>query len=145
MDNLPNDIFYFLVLSQKTAFFKLKDILPECTLYREKSPRLDPLICLEQDACHVGKNCMEKLVTRLKTLFGDIVPEANLIILYFKRDFRDNLGAGVFYPNLQDFRVITVNPFAWERLKFRGDLFRFSPNPTFFLHSKEDPKSILTP
>ena len=140
MDALPKQILYFLVLSQKTAFFKLKDILPECFFYREASPNLDPLICLEENACHVDRNCMETLVTRLKTLFEEVVPEANLMVLYYKRLYRKNLGAGIFYPDLQNFRVITMNPYAWDRLKFRGNLFRFDPSNQFFLPSSQNPK-----
>ena len=143
---------YFVVFSSKTAFFKLQDILPECFLYREQSPQLEPLICLQEDnACHVGKNCMETLVRRLKVMFDSVVPMAKLAILYYPKRGKQGIGAGVFFRNLQDFRVITVNPSAWSQVKRKGSIYQFSPHKEFFLTGKAAPaektdqdKKILT-
>lgn len=127
-------ILYFVIFSKKTAFFKLKDIFPECFLYREKYPNIDPIICLtEENVCHVGKNCMESLIKRLGLLFKEIVPTCKLVVLYFKRN-NGKIGGGVFFDNLEDFRIIqTMNPYAWEKIKGRGAVYQFVPHTEFFM------------
>ena len=139
MESFIQSITYFFIYNQKTAFFKLEDIFPECYVYRETSPQMEPLVCLKEDACHVGKNCMETLIYRLKALFDEVVPNAELILLYYRR-FKDksNLGGGVFYRNLQDLRMISMNPYVWKRLKQLGSIYQFTPNQSFYLTKTGD-------
>jgi hypothetical protein len=151
VDKMDNSIFYFLVLSEKTAFFRLNDLFPECSLYREPSPQIEPLVCLAEDAsCLVGRNCMEHLVKRIKVLFEEIVPTANLMVVYFRKRNKPGLGAGIFWRDFREPRVITMNPRAWERIKLRGGAFQFMPSREFFLtgnaekSSEIDDKQVLS-
>lgn len=136
---MNQSICYFLVLSSKTAFFKLDDLFPECKLYQEQAPMTEPLICLASDSCPVNHNCMETLVRRLKMIFGEITPQADLILLYFRKRNVPGLGAGVFWKDFREPRVITMNPLAWARVKTRGDAFQFLPGETFFLSGQAPP------
>ena len=139
VDATLGKITYFVQMSSKTAFFKLQDIFPECFFYRDSSPRIEPLVCLQEDnACSVGSNCMETLVRRLHMLFEEVVPTAELVILYFKSRNDKHIRAGVFYRNLKDFRIITMNPFGWKAIKQRGKIFKFTPTQNFFLTGKSD-------
>jgi hypothetical protein len=142
-----NQPIYFLVLNQKTAMFKLEDLFPECSLYREQSPRAEPLVCLAEDnACTVGHNCMESLVRRLKLVFEELLPQAQLILLYFRKRNVPGLGAGVFWRDFREPRVFTVNPRAWERVKRRGVVFQFVPGESFFLTGKApEPEPVSAP
>lgn len=136
---VQQSIQYFLVLSSKTAFFKLDNIFPECALYRDQSPRIEPLICLAEDmACTVGHACMDTAVRRLKMLFSEIVPTAELILLYYRKRCVPGIGAGVFWKDFREPRIITVNPKSWERVKFRGVAFQFSPSESFFLSGQSE-------
>lgn len=137
----PTSLMYFVVFSKKTAFFKLDSVLPECFLYREESPQLEPLICLLEDgACHAGKNCMETLVKRLHVLFEEILHNVDMIILYFRQRYDPNsIGCGIFWRNLKDFQVRTVNRSAWDVIKDRGEVFQFQPGVDFFLSGNAAP------
>jgi len=131
---------YLVVISSKTAFFKLQDIFPECFFYRETSPKIEPLICLrENNSCHVGKNCMETLAKRIQTIFTHVVPSSKLVILYFKKRNVNGLGAGIFSSDFNRVRVITMNPTGWNAVKNRGLIYEFSPTKDFFLTGKSEP------
>lgn len=137
-------ILYFVVFSSKTAFFKLQDIFPECFLYREASPQIEPLVCLqENNACTVGKSCMETLCKRLYVLFQEVCAGCDLIILYYKKRNYDGIGAGVFWSNLEQVRVINVNPFAWARIKRHGNIYQFDPSQEFFLTGQAAPPNKI--
>ena len=132
-----NQIMYFVVFSSKTAFFKFEDIFPECFLYREKTPQIEPLMCLEEDnACHVGKNCMEMLAKRLLVLFKEVINNSDLMVLYFKKRGIQGIGAGVFWKDFRSPRTITVNPFAWDKIKSTGKIFQFMPESEFFIFGR---------
>jgi hypothetical protein len=136
-------IIYFVVFSQKTAFLKLESIFPECFFYRDQSPQIDPLMCLlEDNACTVGKNCIETIVKRLHVLFQEILPGVNVIVLYYKKRGGTGVGAGIFWKDMREPRVITVNPFAWQKIKQRGAVYQFQPNSSFFLTGQASPPEI---
>jgi hypothetical protein len=125
---------YFLLISQRSAFFKFNDLFPECALYREAAPRVEPLICLLQNgACHVGHNCMDTLAKRVSMIFNEVLPSIDLMVLYYRKRNLPGMGAGIFWRDFREPRVITVNPRSWERLKQRGQTFEFSPDSSFFL------------
>jgi hypothetical protein len=143
---------YFLVFSKKTVFFKLQDLFPECSFYREGCPQVEPLVCLkEENVCHVGCNCMETLARRLHMLFGEVFkpedgePSVDLIVLYFRKTpDGDSLGAGVFWRDFTNLRIITVNRAGWNYVKLRGNVFQFNPSDTFFLSGKAPPPTETT-
>ena len=125
---------HFLVFCEKTAFFRLKDIFGECFVYREQSPLIEPVICFREDhVCHVGKNCLPSLAKRIYVLFEEVLPNVELIILYYRKRNIPGIGAGLFRRDMRESRTITVNPSAWNVIKSRGTIFRFNPGPSFFL------------
>jgi hypothetical protein len=137
MITLPGgqNIMYFVVFSSKTAFMKLQDTFPECFLYRENSPQIEPLVCLrEEHSCHVGHNCMEILCKRVHVLFHEILTGTQILVLYYKKRNTNGLGASVFWKEgNREPRIITMNPYAWNRIKQRGSVFQFTASPEFYL------------
>jgi len=131
----PSKLMYFVIFSQRTAFLKLEDVLPECFYLRRESPQLEPLLCLlEDNACHVNQNCMEKLVKRLHVLFEEVMHGIDLILLYYRqRAVVDSIGCGIFWRNLRDFKIATINRSAWAMIKNRGNVFQFQPATEFYL------------
>ena len=139
----PKELIYFLQLSSKSSFWKVDDVFPECLLYREHAPRIDPLICIKENTCHVGHNCMEILVKRVHALFDEVVPKyVNLILLYFKKRNTNGIGAGVFWRDFRTPRIITLNPGGWRTVKARGEVFRFTPGESFFLSGRTLPPEL---
>lgn len=131
---MTDNIKYFLLLSSKTAFFKLQDIFPECFLLREKHPQLEPLVCLREDhSCHVNQNCMGILCNRMHSLFDVTLPQVQTLILYFRKRNIPGMGAGIFWRDFREPRVITVNPTGWESMKRWGQAYKFFPGNEFFL------------
>ena len=131
---------YFILFSEKTAFWKLQDLFPECFLYRESSPQIDPLMCLSvENSCHHNHNCMETLVKRVHVLFQEVLPAVEVLVLYFKRWDDSRFGAGVFWRDLRAPRVISINKWAFKYVQGRGQIFSFKPNSSFFLGSNVAP------
>ena len=128
----PGGPLYFLLLCNHTAFFKLDSVFPECYLYRDQMPRTDPLMCLHS-TCPANHSCMETVAKRLFVLFNEVMPQVELIILYFRKQTTLGLGAGLFWKNMQEPRFITMNPSAWDLVKSRGFVFEFQPGASFFL------------
>ena len=69
---------------------------------------------------------MEKLAKRVKAIF-DAFPTAKLLLLYFKyRDRPNSLRAGVFWRDMSEPRIITMNPGAWEKMKQLGTVYEWN-------------------
>ena len=135
MSNIINpNSFNLIVFREKTMFIKMKDIYPECFLYINKSPQLYPFICLKNNDCHVGMNCMLTLANRVKYIF-DQFKGVGLLFLYFS--YPDRPGsqrAGVFWRDFdkKEPKYMTFNRAAWERIKLQGDIYKWSlPNDLF--------------
>jgi len=128
----PGGPIFFLVFCDQTIFFKLDSIFPECYLYREQMPRTDPLMCL-YSACPANKNCMETLAKRIFVLFQEVIPQADLIILYYRKQCSSGLGAGLFWKDMSEPRYIIMNPSAWDMIKQRGYVFEFHAGSSFYL------------
>lgn len=124
---------YFVTFCEKTSFFKLQDIFPECFLNREHVPNVEPLVCVRDDTCPVNHNCMEALAKRVYILFEEVLPASKMIVLYFKKRNIPGIGGCIFWRTMSEPRVITINPFAWNKVKQRGTVYEFSPGPAFFL------------
>ena len=141
----PNQIMYFVVFSTKTVFFKFQDIFPECFLHREGYQQIEPLQCLQDDgACHVNHNCMEILSKRVHVLFQEVLPTVEVMILYFRKLNGQQYGAGLFWRDMREPRVITMNASAWTYAKHRGRVYAFSPNSSFFLTGRAAPPEVTT-
>ncbi len=137
---------YFLSLSNKydndhTAFFKFKDIMPECYFNREEYPRIEVATCIKDIGnCHVNHNCFEILFKRVKILFNEtVVPGTSLIVLYFRKFVVPGLGAVVFDRQFDKIepRWITMNPSGWNKLKSYSDIYSFQATSEFFLGRKD--------
>jgi len=138
MDQRPGGSILFLIFCEHTVFFKLDSIFPECYLHRDQMPRTDPLMCLYSN-CPGNKNCMETLAKRIFVLFHEVITQADLIVLYYRKQTSDSLGAGLFWKDMREPRYITMNPSAWDLIKTRGLVFQFTPGPYFFLTGSAPP------
>lgn len=139
----PGGSIYFVLFCGKTAFFKLQDLFPECFLHREKVPLAEPMTCILNDSCPVNHNCMETLAKRIFVMFEEVLPAAKMIVLYYKKRNIPGLGGTIFWRSMKEPRVITMNPFAWNRVKQRGEVYEFTPSPSFFLTGNtKSPKFI---
>jgi hypothetical protein len=82
---------------------------------------------------------MDTLVKRLHVLFEEVLTDTEMVILYYKKRNVPGMGAGVFWRDLENFRIITMNPTGWEMIKNRGMVYQFDPSPQFFLSGKAAP------
>ena len=113
-----------LEVNKKTLFVKFVDLYPECEFLIQDEPQLYPLICFNT-SCHRNRNCMEKLVKRVKSIF-DAFPEANLVLAYYKyRDAPTSIRAGVFWNDFSEPRIIRMNHSAWEKMKQLGTIYEW--------------------
>lgn len=116
---------FYLISYKKCLFMKVQDVFPECLFYIKQTPKLTPLICLKEDnVCHVGHNCMETLVKRIKYVFDQ--QPCKLLFLYFA--YPDKPGsqrAVAFFNNLEDLRYLTFNKSAWEKIKKEGTVLQW--------------------
>lgn len=68
---------------------------------------------------------METLAKRVFNIF-EAFPNAQLLLLYFK--YRDRPGttrAGVFWREMDEPRLVTLNRTGWERLKQIGTIYEY--------------------
>ena len=134
----PGGPIYFVSLNQKTIFFKLQDIFPECYVNRDQSPNVEPMLCLS-GVCPTNRNCMETLAKRVFVLFKEVLPTAQLIILYYRKRNLPGIGGSVFWRNMREPRNITINPWGWKSVKSRSKIFKFEPGPQFYLTGSAPP------
>lgn len=119
-----------LFLSVPTAsgkdvlFTKFDNVYPECKKLIRGQNKLYPLICL-RDTCHMNNACMETLAMRINLIF-DAFPSAEVLLLYFKYQDTKSLRSGVFWRDMREPRLITINPFSWQTCKDRGDVFEWN-------------------
>ena len=132
---------YFLTFCGKTAFFKLEEVFPECFLHR-KDNHVEPMYCMIGD-CSVNRNCMETLSKRIFVIFQEVLPFVDLMVLYYKKRNVDSIGGTLFWKDMREPRNITINPYGWNMIKSRGNIYQFNPSSSFFLTGKSaDPEEI---
>jgi hypothetical protein len=76
---------------------------------------------------------METLAKRIFVLFQEVIPQADLIILYYRKQCSSGLGAGLFWKDMSEPRYIIMNPSAWDMIKQRGYVFEFHAGSSFYL------------
>jgi len=82
---------------------------------------------------------MDILARRAQAIFNELLPETvRVLVLYFRKRNVLGYGAGIFWRDMREPRVITMNPHAWERVKARGLVYQFTPSDTFFLSGRSD-------
>jgi hypothetical protein len=85
---------------------------------------------------------MNSLCNRVNVIFNEVVPNASVLILYYKKRNVKGMGAGVFWREAREPRVININLYAWEKIKQRGVVYQFQPNVDFFTSGQtESPKT----
>lgn len=122
----------FVVFQKRTVFIPLKYIYPECSVLIDPYQQLFPLFCLREDGCPANSNCMETLAKRVDYFFTNVVPDAELLIAYFKyRDRSNSIRAGVFDREMQNPRVMTLNPYAFRKFQKEGTTYKWVPPDEF--------------
>lgn len=124
---------YILEVNEKTLFTKFSNVYDECSFLINDLPKAYQLMCLKTD-CPRNANCMEKLAKRVKAIF-DSFPNAQLLILYYKYRDSKSLKAGVFWREMDEPKLITMNPGAWEKMKELGVIYEWEM-PTDLLLGK---------
>lgn len=121
----------FFSFHDKNVFIPLKSVYPECYPLIEGEPQLYPLLCL-QSMCHRSQNCAEILAKRVNYLFTNVVPEAKLIVLYFKYQDRPNsIRGGIFHKDMREPHVSVLNPHAFGKFKREGNVYQWIPTEDF--------------
>ena len=78
---------------------------------------------------------MPTLTKRIHTLFDQVIPYVDMVVLYFKRRNTSGLSAAIFWRDFRDPKIITVNKMAFQKLQKYGQVFEFHPDVGFFLGS----------
>lgn len=117
-------------------FMKLQDLYPECFFLIEDAVQVFPLRCLQDDGCPRNQNCMGTIARRVKYVF-DTFEDAHVLLLYFTYPDRPGVHrAGVFSREMDEPRYISFNPYAWEKVKQIGQVYRWElPNELFLARS----------
>lgn len=115
-----------------TLFAKLQDVYPECLYLIRGEPKLFPLLCLRSN-CPRNMNCMERLAKRVHFIFEKF-EKAELLLLYFRySDMPEKQRAGVFWRDMSEPRLITMNPHGWEKMKEIGVVYEWTLPEDLFL------------
>ena len=126
----------------QTAFVPLKYLYPECLVLINDEPQLYPLQCLRTN-CHRNQNCMGTLARRVKYMFDNVVPEAGMIIAYYKwRNEPNTIKAGVFMSDFSEPRQIKCRTSAFRRYQREGDAYRWDPPAEYWLIGDGNPQII---
>ena len=117
----------------------LRSVYPECLVHIEPHPQLYPLQCF-RTSCPANKNCAEIIARRVNYLFTMVMPQAEMLILYYKyRDRPKSIRAGVFMRDLQEPRQMIVNPYAFKKFQKGGITYEWFPKDEFlFMGSEKD-------
>lgn len=123
----------FFVFQRKNLFIPLRFVYGECFPLIADRPQLSPLQCL-QTTCPVNAGCMDILAKRVNYLFTQVVPAAELLIAYFKYPDRPNsVRAGIFYRDLREPRVMTLNKAAFKKFQNEGIAYTWIPPDEYLL------------
>lgn len=128
----------------QTAFVHLKYLYPECMVLIEDSPQLSPLQCL-RTTCHRNKNCMDTLARRVKYFFDNVVPEAGMIVAYYKYKKQSSIKAGIFMSDLREPRLILCRKSAFNRYKREGDVYSWNPPTEYWLLGGGSSSDLIVP
>lgn len=91
-----------------------------------------PLKCMQDDSCPKNKNCAESLAKRVHHFFQHVEPDAELMVAYFKyHDKPNSIRAGVFNKDLEEPKLMTVNPYAFRKFQKEGITKQWSPSAEF--------------
>lgn len=135
---------YYFVFQRHTVFMPLRYLYPECFFLIKGNDNLFPLLCCTGD-CPANKNCHYNLIKRTRTIFGSVVTDSRLIILYYKYPkFGESLKAGIFLKNEELPRFTALNPRAFKYFRDRSKSFEWTPPSDFYLNKDNNPKKLIT-
>lgn len=124
----------FFVFQKHSVFVPFRHIYGECLTLIESQQQLSPLHCLRNDVCPVNAGCMEVLAKRIDYFFTTVVPEAKMVVAYFKwRDRPQSIRAGVFDRDLEDPKVMTLNQSAFKKFQKEGISYSWIPTDEYML------------
>lgn len=124
----------FFVFQKHSVFIPLRHVYGECLTLIEPQQQLSPLHCLKNDVCPVNAGCMDVLAKRIDYLFTNVIPQAKMIVTYFKwRDRPQSIRAGVFDRDLEDPRVMTLNQSAFKKFQKEGISYTWIPTDEYML------------
>lgn len=119
----------YFVFQEKTVFIPLRFVYPECFVHLKDYPKIYPMQCFMEDACPPGANCGEVLVKRVHYFFENVVPDAEVLIAYFKYHDRPNsIRGAVFRRNLEPPTVSILNPYAFRKFQREGTAYQWVPH-----------------
>jgi hypothetical protein len=122
---------HYFVAQGHSLFIPLRNLYPECMVLIEPHERLSPLQCFKTH-CHAMKGCPEVLARMVNYLFTHVCPSAQMIYAYFKyRDRPQSIRAGVFDRDLNEPKVIIVNPWGFRKYQKEGVAFEWHPPDEF--------------
>lgn len=122
----------YVLFQEKTVLIPLRYVHPECFLNIKDSPKLFPMQCFVEDACPPGTNCGEKLVKRVNYLFNEVVPDAEMLVSYFKWHDRPNsTRAAIFYRDLEPPKVGIINGYALRKFLREGTSYQWFPTDEY--------------
>jgi hypothetical protein len=117
--------------TERSVLLPLRYVYPECSKLIEPHPQMYPLKCLRNDGCPANVGCMGILVQRVDYLFSEVMPEAEMLIAYFTYGDTKSLRGAVFYRDLREPRLITMNPSGFRRLQTIGTVGTWVPTDTY--------------
>lgn len=120
---------YFIV-NTKSLFIPFRILYGECLQLIDSQPQASPLMCM-RGPCPSNRGCMEVLAKRVNYWFQAIEPEAELMIAYFKYRNSPSLKAGIFDKALGEPRLVTLNPYGFDKMKSIGEIKHWVPTSTY--------------
>lgn len=147
------------VLEGHTAFFGIKDFLPEDILWRKEHPRTPSLVCLQEDnVCECPWGCVAKLAARCHWLFEKKPNLAQLFLLFNRGEAAlrrrvppKEINNDLTESERQSFKITVPRVFAlhverdFYRAKVPFRLFRVNYNSLEILLGQTDRRSVPTP
>lgn len=135
---VQEQVITFFTFQEKTVFIPLRYVYPECMKLIEPYDQMYPLRCLNEDGCPANMGCMDVLVKRVDYLFQNVMPDAELLLAYYKyRDRPDSIRAAVFYRDLREPRTIVCNKAAFKKFQKAGEMFAWSPTSSYLMLGSE--------
>lgn len=127
-----SNLISFFIFQEKTAFIPLRYVYPECVKLIEPHPQMYPLRCLREDGCPANVQCMDFLVKRVDYLFQEVLPDSDLLIVYYKyKDRPDSIRAAVFFRDLREPKLMTCNKAAFKKFQREGKIFAWAPSGSY--------------
>lgn len=143
------ELVHYFVVQKHSVFMPLRYCYPECLVLIEPHEAVEPLQCFKEE-CPANQNCGELIAKKVYYLFEEVLDDTTVqLILYFKKrnqryysktqGWVDSLGACVFYKDMREPELITMNRSAFYKLRDQGIKMSWLPSDEFlFIKSSND-------